>query len=154
MRSSGVVIQCRVLTSCLGYPPANLASAEENKAPIRKGGTKTKGGTTYKQKGAKVTGAKGEDNSDVETGSDSSESLESDSFNQVDENSELDEPSSSEVELQSASDPELVLEKKAPSARKPSKRAIETALSEVSRALKTSWGGVIHFPEKATHLYR
>jgi len=148
-------MQSWVLTSCLGYPPANLASTEENEAPVRKGGTKTKGGTTpHEKRGAKVTGARGEVSPDVEAGSDSSESLESDSFNQVNENSELDEPSSSEVELRSASDLEPVPEKKVPSARKPSKKAIETALSEVSQVLNISRCSVTHLPTKAAHLYR
>lgn len=142
MCSSRAVIQRRVLTSCLGYPPANLVSVEEDKTPVGKGGVKTKGGTR----------AKGEANLDVEAGNDSSENLESDSFTQ-NENSGSDEPSSSEAESLSASDPEPVLEKKAPSARKPSKRAIETALNEVSQVLNTS-GSMTHFPTKASHLYR
>ena len=133
----------------------DLANAEENEAPVRKDGTKTKGGTTpHKKKGAKVTGAREEVDPDVEAGSDSSGGSESDSLDRVDEDSGLDEPSSSEVELRSALDLEPVLEKKVPSARKPSKKAIETALSEVSLVLNTSWCNMTHLPTKATHLYR
>ena len=79
----------------------------------------------------KVTGAKGGNDSEIEAGN-SSESSDSDLSNQDDEDSTSDEPSSSKVESNSASDPELVPEKKASTARKPSKRAIEKALNEVS----------------------
>lgn len=86
------------------------------------------------QKGTRVIQAKGTDGSDIEGESDSTESSpDSDPFNRADERSG-DEPSSGEdgSDLRSASEVELVSGKKIPSIRKPSKRAIETALNEVS----------------------
>ena len=152
MRVSRVVTQRRVLTPFLGYPAANLADTDENKAPVRKGDTKTKGGIApHKQKGAKVTGAKGEDDSDIEAGSNSSESSKSDPSNQT---SGSDDSSFSEVALQSASDLEPVPEKKVPSARKPSKKTIETALNEVSRVSNTSQSGATHFPTTKLPIFK
>ena len=116
-----------------GYPPPKLDSAEEDEAPIRKGNPEKKGGNVPPtQKGSK---AKRDNGSDVEDESDSAESSDSDQFNRIDEASGgetssdedgSDSRSALELELESVS------ERKAPSFRKPSKRAVETALNEVS----------------------
>ena len=116
-----------------GYPPPKLDSAEEDKAPIRKGNPEKKGGNVpHTQKGSK---AKQDNGSDVEDESDSTESSDSDQFNSIYEASR-GETSSDEDGSDSQSVLELELEsvseRKAPPFHKPSKRAIETALNEVS----------------------
>jgi len=126
-----------VLIPYSGYPPPDSDSAEEVKVSVRKRNTEKKGNPIHTQKGTKVIQAKGDNNSDIEEESDSSESSDSNIFNCVDEKSELDEPSSSEdnPEPQLVSESVSASEKKAPSVRKPSKWAIETALNEVSQTL-------------------
>jgi hypothetical protein len=123
-----------MLSLRLGYPPPDLDGTEENETGVSKGNTRKKGNAPPAQKDKKAIRAEGEDSSDIEAGSDSSESSDSDKSHQVDETSGDVEPSSSDEEVESQSAAELVsaLEKKVPSARKPSKKAIETALNEVS----------------------
>ena len=121
-------------TSHPGYLPPELGSADEGKTNVGKKG----GSTSHEKKVTKVTRGEEENDLNVEDGSNSSECSDSDTFNRADENSG-DEPSSDGVEelgseSQSMLELELVSGKKAPSARKPSKKAIETALSEVSQA--------------------
>ena len=108
--------------------------------------TVTKKGDTTGKKGGNVlrvikrtkgTGAETKDISDPEEIGTSSEA-ESDSevFNRADENSAGDESSSTgdEQELQLQSEPASESGKKVSSARRPSKRTMETALSEVSQS--------------------
>jgi len=144
-----------VLIPYSGYPPPDLDSAEEVKVSVRKRNTEKKGNPIHTQKGTKVIRAKGDNNSDIEEGSDSSESSDSNIFNRVDEKSELDEPSSSEdePEPQLVSESASASEKKAPSVRKPSKRAIETALNKVSQTLNVP-AKLYHSPSKASGFRR
>lgn len=124
-------------TSCSEYLPPKLDSADEDDGKMNTG--KKGGNTSRAKKGAKSIEAEEEDDSGAEEGSNLSESPDLYPFNRTDENSG-DESSSSEEESgpQSVSEMELVVEKKVPHIRKPSKKAIETALNEVSQASDVS----------------
>ena len=87
------------------------------------------------QKGTKAIPTKATNSSDVgeDSSDDPSESLESDTANHASENSvEEPSPTEDELELQSTSELEFASKKKASSTRRPSKKALQMALDEVS----------------------
>ena len=117
----------------------NLDSTDEGEVAVREGNKGGKrGNVLHMRKGGKVAEAKGEDSPVVED-SGSSESLDSDQLNQANQDSD-DEPSSSDNGAGLVLVSESASEETAPSPRKPSKRALEMALNEVSQVLRAPAG--------------
>ena len=131
-----ILVLTQILTFYSEYPPPSMGGAEEDEISIRKQSTVRKKGSNAPstQKVAKITRAN-DDTLDIERGSNMSESSVSDASNVGANKHSQDESSSaddSELESQPGSKVALMSEKKISSIRKPSKRAIETALNEVS----------------------